>query len=127
MTSPTGSPPAWSLPRIGSCRGCTVIVLAGVLDHTATGDLAAAVIASAPACAPRVVLDLAAVSFCDSSGIAAVIETLRALHARDGRLVLARPRPQTRQLIARLALARFLIVHDTLETAITSLSRPARS
>ncbi|MEU4827941.1 STAS domain-containing protein [Actinomadura citrea] len=69
-----------------------------------------------------IVLDVGEVSFCDSSGLNAMITLWKAAHASGGELVLARPERRFRTIIERSGLDRHLIAHPTTEQALDALS-----
>ena len=71
---------------------------------------------------PLVVLDVGRVSFCDSSGLNAMITLWKAAHGSGGELVLARPERRFRTIIERSGLDRHLIAHRTPEEALAALS-----
>jgi anti-sigma B factor antagonist len=62
--------------------------VAGELD-VSTGPVLLARVRDAATTSARVVLELSAVSFMDSRGMLALLESQRVLQARDGQLVLA--------------------------------------
>jgi anti-sigma B factor antagonist len=78
------------------------VIASGEIDlYTAPrlqGELAA-VIASAPA-APRVVVDMSGVDFCDSTGMNVLLSCLRQARERGGELELAAPHPAVRKILS---------------------------
>ncbi|MFD0686242.1 STAS domain-containing protein [Actinomadura fibrosa] len=62
----------------------------------------------------RVVLDLEGMSFCDSSGLGALVGVWKFVHARGGRLVLARPTDMCRRILQRTGLDGRIDVSETL-------------
>jgi anti-sigma B factor antagonist len=68
--------------------GVAVVRAAGELD-LATASLLARAIGTAANSRPRVLVDLAAVEFCDSAGLRALLGAAREVEARAGRLVVA--------------------------------------
>ncbi|WP_433469285.1 STAS domain-containing protein [Spirillospora sp. CA-128828] len=71
---------------------------------------------------PLVVLDVGEVSFCDSSGLNALVVLWKAAHRRGGEFVLARPRRRFHAIIERSGLDRHLIAHPTADQAIDALT-----
>jgi anti-anti-sigma factor len=67
-------------------------------------------------------LDIGGVSFMDSSGLSAIIAVHKRLAAAAGRLVLARPTPMVRRMLAVTGLGAVLTVEDgdTTDTALAS-------
>lgn len=71
-------------------NGKLTIVLTGEIDHHRAKDFISAISAKLEAYTPAIcVLDFEEVTFMDSSGIAVVINTLRAMTKIEGKLVLA--------------------------------------
>ena len=71
------------------------LVLSGEIDHHAARQVMAQITAKLDQYLPvECVLDFGEVSFMDSSGIAVVIHTLRAMRELEGRLILANIPPQ---------------------------------
>ncbi|TDC55650.1 anti-sigma factor antagonist [Actinomadura sp. KC345] len=73
---------------------------------------------------PRVVMDVGEVSFCDSSGLNALIVLWKSAHRGGGELVLARPGRRFSTIIERSGLDRHLIAHPSQESAIAALTAP---
>ena len=67
--------------------------------------------------ARQVVLDLAEVPFVDSSGLGVLVESLKLLHDRGGRLSLAAVQPPVRTVLALSAVDQVLDLYDTVEAA----------
>ena len=63
---------------------------------------------------PHVALDLSHLSFCDSSGLNALIAARKRVHAAGGDLVLLNPRPRLTELLRITGLDRLFTVHDIL-------------
>jgi anti-sigma B factor antagonist len=78
--------------------GTSVFRLSGALDLTTVDQLRATV---GPVCADggEVVLDLSALSFCDSTGVGAFVWLHRQATAAGGRLLLAAPRRYVRDVL----------------------------
>ena len=76
------------------------IALAGEIDHHAARETMEAISAKIDVYLPRrCVLDFGAVSFMDSSGIAVVIHTLRAMEELGGEVWLANIPPQPMKVL----------------------------
>ena len=69
--------------------GVAVVRAAGELDLATASQLARAISTAAANRRPRVIVDLAAVEFCDSAGLRALLGAAREVEARAGRLVVA--------------------------------------
>ncbi|TDD34169.1 anti-sigma factor antagonist, partial [Actinomadura sp. KC06] len=123
-TSPDESAPA-SANRLGirtEHHGRAVIVyIDGELYHR-TADLLrdhVLTITGTPSRPDRVILDLDRVSFCDSSGLGALITVWKAVHARRRNLVVSRPSEVCRRLLQRTGLDQYLTISPTLRHALT--------
>jgi anti-anti-sigma factor len=75
--------------------------------------------------ARRVVLDLQAVGFVDSAGLASLLNVLRRVEAVDGVLVLACPSDQLRRLLADTRLERHFRLADSTEAGEQALDDAA--
>jgi anti-anti-sigma factor len=106
--------------RIEHAAGCVVIHVDGDVDFTTAELLRVQVITAALSVSPpRVVLDMRGVTWCDSSGLAALVAIYRAIHAdQGGGLVLARPTPYCREILKRTGLDQRLTLSDTLDGAM---------
>ena len=91
----------------------TVVAVSGEIDlYTAPrlqGELATAVTGAGPA---RVVVDMAGVDFCDSTGMNVLLAALRRARERGGDLVLAGPRPAVRKILQVTGLESVFTVLD---------------
>ena len=76
------------------------IHLRGELDAFAVPDVSRAVAYAAGAGNPHVVIDLAGVTFCDSAGLAALVEARR----RAGTITLRRPSPAVERSMQKTGL-----------------------
>jgi anti-sigma B factor antagonist len=96
----------------------TVVAVSGEIDlYTAPklhAELAAAVTGEGGA---RVVVDMAGVEFCDSTGMNVLLAALRRARERGGELVLAGPRPAVRKILQVTGLESvFTVVDDPAAT-----------
>lgn len=97
---------------VGSVDGHVELAVSGEIDLSTAGDLRTAVNAELDGHAGRVVLDMAAVSFIDSSGLNALIEVHQALGDRGGSLVVRSPSQAVRRLFEITALDRVIMVES---------------
>ncbi|MGH2705378.1 MAG: STAS domain-containing protein [Actinomycetota bacterium] len=67
---------------------------------------------------PRIVMDLAEVSFVDSTGLLAMIGGVRKARERNGSLVLVRPSTRLQHVLRITDLESILPVFDTVEAAL---------
>ena len=93
---------------------CLVVHVSGEVEFSTAGELRdRAVTAALAAARPRLVLDLAEVSFCDSSGLSALVSIWKAIHAQGGKLALAQVPERCQLVLKRTGLAEFMEMHDT--------------
>jgi len=108
--------------------GATILSLAGDLDLAAEVEMrhcmAEAISGAEP---PRVVIDLKSVSFCDSTGLSALLTALSGAEAAGGVLVLSEVHPRIRRVLAITGLHRRFTSYGTVEEAIAALPRPVAS
>jgi anti-anti-sigma factor len=72
---------------------------------------------------PRVVIDLVGISFCDSTGLRALIRAVREVEVLGGRAVVAaEPDGALGRLLTLSGLHEFLPVRDSAEAAVERLS-----
>ena len=85
------------------------VLLSGEIDHHTAREIMQAVTSKIDVYLPRrCVLDLGAVTFMDSSGIAIVIHTLRAMRDLDGDLRLANVPPQPLKVLQAAGIQRLV-------------------
>ncbi|MBO2457472.1 STAS domain-containing protein [Actinomadura sp. LCR2-06] len=72
----------------------------------------------------RIVLDLDQVTFCDSSGLNALVALWKSVRARGGDLVVARPPEVCRRILARTGLDAHIGVSPTLRHALRRIAQP---
>ena len=89
------------------------ILLAGEIDHHSAREIMEAVTAKINVYLPlRCTLDFSGVSFMDSSGIAVVIHTLRAMRELDGRVELTGIPPQAMKVLRAAGIQRLVAVEE---------------
>ncbi|NHA68151.1 STAS domain-containing protein [Phycicoccus flavus] len=101
--------------RAGS--GYTVLACEGRLTMTTAGRLREAVDTAVRDGDPRVVVDLGATTFVDSSGLGALVGGLRAARTAGGDLRIAAPNDQVGSVLALTNLDRVLTPHPDVEAA----------
>jgi anti-anti-sigma factor len=111
--SPLRDPP---VSGVEARDGAVVLFLAGELDLYNAEELRAALGKAIAAAPTRVVVDLSAVEFIDSTALGALVEA-RGQLGPDG-LRLAAPQLGTRRTLQVSGLDRHLPVHDTLDDAL---------
>jgi|SRR5690349_14350913 anti-sigma B factor antagonist len=67
-----------------------------------------------------VVIDLASVTFLDSSGLGAIVGTLRRLRERDGRLTIVQPESAASRIFEHTGLDAVLDLHEDREEAFSA-------
>ncbi|QXJ22240.1 STAS domain-containing protein [Actinomadura graeca] len=72
----------------------------------------------------QIILDLERVSFCDSSGLGAMVGIWKAVRTRRGRLVVSRPSGLCRRILRRTGLDEHFTVSATLNHALTQFAKP---
>ena len=100
--------------------GWSVVAVGGDLDLTSAPQLRTEVVALVARGATRVVLDLAGVEFCDSTGLGAVIGALKRVRSHDGELRLAAPSPPIHRLLELTRLDRALPTYSTVDAAVAA-------
>jgi anti-sigma B factor antagonist len=98
-------------------RGCTVVWVAGELDRDTRPMLQHFLQDVVQAGARQVVLDFAEVPFMDSSGLGVLVDALKLLRDKGGRLCVAAVQEPVRNVLALSAVDRVVDVYDTVETA----------
>ena len=102
---------------------CPIVHVSGELEFTTAAELRdRAITAAVSAARPRLVLDLADVSFCDSSGLSALVGIWKAVHAQGGKLALAQVPERCQLVLKRTGLTSFLDLHDTTAQAVAAVS-----
>ena len=97
--------------------GCAVLTASGTIDYVSAERLRVAI---RQVTAPCVVLDLAAVTYVDSTALAVLITSDEFTRGRGARLRLAGPGAQLIRLLETTNLDRMLDVYDDVTAAVTS-------
>ncbi len=98
--------------------GIAVVRLAGRLDLLSAGAVKQRLAEAVAAGQRRLVVDLAAVPFIDSTGLTSLIAGLKAARQAGGDLRLARPTDQARTILGLTTLDRVLRPYPTVEEAL---------
>ncbi len=99
--------------------GVIVLRPEGRLDLATAGELKERVAATVSGSQARLVIDLADVSFIDSSGLGALISGLKSARLAGGDLRIANPGEQARLILQLTALERVIRPYPTLEEALS--------
>ena len=97
---------------------CAVVLLDGRLDLLSAPDVKRLIVQAVERGSRKVVVDLAAVSFIDSSGLGALISGLRATRQAGGDLRIARPPEQARTILELTRLDTVLTSYESTEAAL---------
>jgi anti-sigma B factor antagonist len=107
-----------TVTRADTTPSVPVLAAAGELDHDSCDLLRDAADAALPDRGNRLVIDLGAVSFCDSGGLSLLLDLHRLTTARGGSLQLARVQPPVLSVIHATSLDRLLNLCPTVEDAV---------
>jgi anti-sigma B factor antagonist len=99
-----------------SCDGYAVVALGGELD-LADAAVVAAELTALAAREPEIIVDLAALEFIDSSGVAALARGRRQARRAGGDLILAAPRRNVVRVLALIHLVEAFSIYTTVEAA----------
>ncbi|HET6917919.1 MAG TPA: STAS domain-containing protein [Jiangellaceae bacterium] len=99
-------------------REYMVVTATGEIDFQSYQPLQELLMTQLRAGRSRLVLDLDAVSFCDSSGLGMFVSIHRRAGMAGGWLRLARPNPQLRRILAVTNLDRLLGAFETVDAAV---------
>jgi anti-sigma B factor antagonist len=120
--SPDGSGPLRQpLAGIERDGGAVVVRLAGELDLYTAPTVRAGLLAVCAESPERLVVDLSAVEFMDSTALGVLIEARSRLAEKDG-FMLASPRLEARRALQVSGLDRHFAVYDSLAEALSSPS-----
>ena len=98
--------------------GATVLACTGRLDMVSAPDVRAAVQRSVAAGRARIVVDLAGVTFIDSSGLGMLVSGLKTARQASGDLRIAAAGQQVRTVLDLTNLSRILRPYATVEEAM---------
>src|ERR1700757_1241244 len=102
-------------------KGVTVLAPSGRLDVAGAPALKDAIGEAVRNGSSKVVIDMEAVSFVDSTGLGSVISALKQLRNSQGELRLAAPNQQVRVVLELTTLDRVFPYYPTVEEALTGL------
>ncbi len=113
--------------------GWTVVSVIGELDLAAAPRVRQAMLQvvtggpgsrDTPERGPRVILDLGAVDFIDSSGLGIVLGAVKRVRAAGGTLRVVIKEPQVRQVFALTKLDQILLLAASVDDAVTAPTAP---
>jgi anti-sigma B factor antagonist len=97
-----------------------VATVRGALDFFSTGSLQQQLSTALNRGTPKLVLDLEAVTFVDSTGLALLVSIRRRVHAAGGWLRLANPHIQPRRALHTTNLDKYFEVYHSVDSATTT-------
>jgi anti-sigma B factor antagonist len=113
-----GAAPEHAWYKVDQIDGCAVVRAGGEIDsHTVHAFHE--VVTEAASLSSRVVIDLAQVTFVDSSGLGGLILARKNARARGGSVSLVSPPPMVRRLLGSTRLHDVFDIYDSLAEAIT--------
>ena len=101
--------------------GAAVAEVAGSVDAVTAPRLAEALQATVAGGEPRVVVDLAGVTYVSSAGLRAILSGVKAARTAGGDLVVAAAQPQVREVFELAGLTTIIAFHDDVAAAVASL------
>jgi anti-sigma B factor antagonist len=107
------------------CDGHVIVTLRGDLDIAHAANVAAA-LAAVAASEPEIIVDLAALEFIDSSGVAALARGRKHARQAGGDLRLAAPQQQVLRVLTLTRLIEVFPVHASVDGAARSAGRSRR-
>lgn len=96
------------------------VALAGEIDYHRSPEMRSHMLAVIALKPKRLVIDMTAVPYMDSSGVATLVETLQQINARGGKLVLCGLQPKVRSIFQIAKLDTVFRIVDNAETAKTA-------
>jgi anti-anti-sigma factor len=105
-------------PRVERA-GCVIAVVRGELDIASAPDLREELLGLLRPGASRLIIDLSAVGYADTSGVAVLVGTGRRARLLGGWLRLVSPAPEVTRVLSVTGLNRHLATFPTVEEAIT--------
>lgn len=114
-----GDAPGSAWYQVDQMGGCAVVHVGGEIDAQTVPAFDEAM-TQAASLAPRVVIDLAQVTFVDSSGLGALIVARKSRRERGGAMSLVSPPPAVRRLLGSTHLNDVFVIYDSLAEAINA-------
>jgi anti-sigma B factor antagonist len=114
-----GTTPGHARYRMDQMDGCAVVHVRGEIDaHTVHAFHET--VAEAGSLASHVIIDLADVTFVDSSGLGGLIVARKSAQRGGGSLSLVSPPPMVRRLLGSTQLHDIFAIYDSLDEAINA-------
>lgn len=115
----TGDDPGHAWYQVNQVGGCAVVSAGGEID-TRTAHRLHEAVTEAAGLAPHVVIDLAQVTFVDSSGLGALIVARNTAREGRGSVSLVSPPPVVRRLLGSTRLHDVFAIYDSLDEALNA-------
>lgn len=106
-------------------EGVALVALGGELDLSVVDQLDSAVQQAVGDGLRLVVLDLSALSFCDSSGLGGLLRAARVLREADGTLLVAGAHDAVQRLLQLTSMERALTIVPDVSAALVALRKAA--
>ena len=100
------------IERVDETPEVTTIVLKGEVDMASSNDLRAKLLAQTKRKRPQIVVDMGAVSYVDSSGLATLIEAKKTAATYGGEVSLAKVQPRVMAVFKLASLTTFFSFID---------------
>jgi anti-anti-sigma factor len=105
-------------PQVSQHDGATVIKLAGEIDMNHSPAVHQSLVEVLTAKPARLIIDLTAVSYMDSSGVGILVDALRRMRASNGKLALVAVAPRVLSVLQITKLDQFFEMYATLPEAL---------
>jgi anti-sigma B factor antagonist len=113
------APAAWKLTEVADLNGDRLLIVAGELDIATTPELSR-MLDRLRAHGHPVVLDLAAVTFMDSTGLGVLIGALRRINERGGRMALVCADGPVLRVLELTRLTEVFSIFDSVDDAVAA-------
>ena len=107
--------------RSRAVDGAVVLEVNGELDLHSSPPLRAELLRLSEGASPQIVVDLAGVSFIDSTGIGVLVGGLKKARERGGKLVFCSPQPRVKRVFEITGLLQALPLYETRLKALSAL------
>ena len=115
----SGTAPGHAWYQVDQVNGCAVVHAGGEIDARTVHVFHEAV-TEAASLASHVVVDLAHVTFVDSSGLGGLIVARKSARERGGSVSLVAPPPAVRRLLGATRLHDVFAIYESLDEAVTA-------
>jgi len=102
-------------------KGVFILELADEITLTTLADLRTRIDGLNIQQYPRVVVDLAKVSFFDSSGMGYLVILIKNVKLAQGQIALAAPKPMVKKLLTAIKVDKFVNIYEDVDSTIEAL------